>query len=255
MWIVARQVKSDKISLNSEEQQEESTLDNVAANIHYFAGSASFGKPANQEIYFTLHVHGDESESDRFLRLASEAGAAILSPRWLQRLDVSASAGPITLWLAFVLHFAHSEQRQAYRIIRGLYAQSILAIERSREEGLITVPKHKPKRSRGTRRPVRKLAATPNGNRPRDGPDPPNAFAWQGHRATGLQRIPWRLLNFVGERPRKKCPQDEAIGDVWGRDDVTSNAIKMAVKKVNNFVSRAGCPRSLSQLNGCFEIA
>jgi len=95
-----------------------------------YAGSVRVGNPSG--LSFGLIAIGkSEPGLEQFKILAAEAGAEIVSPKWLKRLNVIAFDSPVSLWLAFLLRFGSPEQRDGYRILPNLHAQSILAIERA----------------------------------------------------------------------------------------------------------------------------
>jgi hypothetical protein len=98
-----------------------------------------------------------------------------------------------------------------------------------------------------------KSKKSPTANK--DGPEPPDAFVWRRKRFDGLQRIPWKLLNFVWRQKGKRCEQDNAIGEVWGHEQVSTDAVKAAVKKINHFLTGVGYTKTLSQKAGYFVIS
>jgi hypothetical protein len=88
-----------------------------------------------------------------------------------------------------------------------------------------------------------------------EGPIRPNSFRWKG-KTTELEPKPWNLLNYVWNKPGKVCTQDDAWDAVWDKEENTkSEAIRAAVRRINEAFVEVNYEQSFSQKNNCFEIS
>ena len=87
--------------------------------------------------------------------------------------------------------------------------------------------------------PLELPQATP-GLRQVDGPHPPNIFRY-AEKMTNLQPTAWKLLDYLWTHRVTEIQDAEEA--VWGHDGVNSdNAIKSALKRINQALLEAGCP-------------
>ena len=81
-----------------------------------------------------------------------------------------------------------------------------------------------------------------------DGPREPNIVRIAGMDFE-VEPTPWRLLAFMWGRDA--APVDDLVGAVWGDEETSDNAIKSAIRRVNNEVRpRIGLPWLLGQKAG-----
>lgn len=75
---------------------------------------------------------------------------------------------------------------------------------------------------------------------PPDGPVAPNAFRWQGETFSGLQPVPWRLVNALWCGPNRTCHIDDLIEAVWENHGKVNEgtSLRSAQSKANRFFQK-----------------
>ena len=104
------------------------------SHLMQLVGMVGIGTGSTKRVLiFTLFLFNGEPEvtASKFLKLAAESGAFLLSPEWMNRLGVRKFDGPAALWLTFLLRDAPAVIGPHGPEMNNLYGRSVLAITKT----------------------------------------------------------------------------------------------------------------------------